>query len=391
MKPTRKAALLAGGVALAGALFAFSCLVADGESGRSCAHGHSSGGTLAAGALPAPRSQRRSSGARRTAAARVSCLASNACALALRGAEAMKPGSKPDGTPGAVAPSHTAKPPSAAASRRSLTAEQRRKLADALAQVDWNQALKDLAQAMKDARANGTAFDPTSSLEATNVKAALAAAASALGLKSPAAALGDPEVRSVVVPAWLNALGVNLDAAQAEQISLECTSLPPSTSPDDATYLAARQTALQSRIALEQTLTQVLTPEQQATYAANVLTADPLAKAGKRMVLSAGSPDQLATTVAAYWANVFQLDPGSQAAAQTVAQSYVAAVLAVPPVGPNLGAEGTRVASLARTSQLIALQQQAEQTLAVSPALTPDQQSLAASGSPSALRLGISR
>src|SRR5581483_10362907 len=87
---------------------------------------------------------------------------------------------------------------------RILTAEERAKLAQNLQKVDWGKSLADLVAALKDAKANGTNFDSESFVEAAQVNVALAEAANQLGLKGPASALGDPTVRSVVVPSWLN-------------------------------------------------------------------------------------------------------------------------------------------------------------------------------------------
>ncbi|HZV00433.1 MAG TPA: hypothetical protein VFF73_27215 [Planctomycetota bacterium] len=165
--------------------------------------------------------------------------------------------------------------------------------------------------------------------------------------------------------------------------------MPSPNAVQASTFLEARQAALQSRIALEQSFGQVLTPDQLATYATNVVN-DPLMKAGAaQMNLSAGTPQRLMSVVASYWTTQFQLDGPSQEAAKTVASQYVQAVLAVPPVAPNLDPEAARLANLNRTSQLVALQQQAEQSLASNASLSQAQQTRAAGGSRSCLRIGV--
>jgi len=290
---------------------------------------------------------------------------------------------------GAEESSAAASPVAALASRRDLTPEQREKLAAALGKVDWNQALKDLVAAVKAARAQGQNPDPDTFVEGAEIHLALAEAAKALGLKGPGQALADPNVRSVVVPAWLGALGVDLDPTQSAAVAAKCLDVPSPNAVQASTFLEARQAALQSRIALEQSFGQVLTPDQLATYATNVVN-DPLMKAGAaQMNLSAGTPQRLMSVVASYWTTQFQLDGPSQEAAKTVASQYVQAVLAVPPVAPNLDPEAARLANLNRTSQLVALQQQAEQSLASNASLSQAQQTRAAGGSRSCLRIGV--
>jgi hypothetical protein len=272
-----------------------------------------------------------------------------------------------------------------------LTAEERQKLAENLAKVDWAKSLKDLVAGLKSARASGKNLEGEAFVEAAEVNLALAEAASALGLKGPAAALGDPTVRSVVVPAWLDALGANLDPSQAAAISSLCLTVPSATASAPRSFLEARQAAIQSRIALEQSFSQVLTPDQLQAYASNV-SDDPLMKpSAQRLNLSATTPSNLSGIVASYWTYQFQLGSGSQQTAQQVAQQYVSAVMAVPPVAPNLGPEAARLASLDRANQLVALQQQAEQALASSPALSPSEKGRAVKGSSVCLQLALAR
>ncbi len=280
---------------------------------------------------------------------------------------------------------------SRAAGPHVLTAEEREKLAQNLARVDWGKSLKDLVAAMKNARASGKNTGGETFVEAAEVNLALAEAASQLGLKGPAAALGDPTVRSVVVPAWLDALGANLDPAQAAAISSLCLTVPSATATAPTSFLEARQAAIQSRIALEQSFSQVLTPDQLQAYASNVAN-DPLMKpSAQRLNLSATSPSNLSGIVASYWTYQFQLGSGSQQAAQQVATHYVSAVMAVPPVAPNLGPEAARIASLDRANQLVALQQQAEQALAASASLSAAEKGRAGKGSNACLQLAVAR
>jgi hypothetical protein len=272
---------------------------------------------------------------------------------------------------------------------RAATAEQKEKIAAALAQVDWSQTLKDMVAAMKARRAGGK-LDMDACVESARVNLALTEAAQALGLPYPQAALSDPTVRATIVPAWLGALGVNLDPAQAAQISSSCLALPPSADPS-LSFLAAKQAALQSRIALEQSLANVLTADQMETYAKNIVN-DPLMKAsGAQLAVSARSQAGLVQIVANYWSSSFQLDPGSRNTAQAVASQYVAAALAVPPVAPNLDPEATRLAVMDRTSQLVQLQSQAEQALAASSTLSQGERTRAQAGSTKYLRLAIPR
>ncbi|HZV03272.1 MAG TPA: hypothetical protein VFF73_41590, partial [Planctomycetota bacterium] len=153
----------------------------------------------------------------------------------------------------------------------------------------------------------------------------------------------------------------------------------------------AKQAALQSRIALEQSLASVLSPDQMETYAKNVVD-DPLMKAsGAQMAVSARSQAGLVQIVSSYWSDAFKLDPASRPAAQAVAAQYVAAALAVPPVAPNLDPEATRLAVMDRTSQLVQLQSQAEQALAASSTLSQAERTRAQAGSSKYLRLAIPR
>src|SRR5579883_2322414 len=264
---------------------------------------------------------------------------------------------------------------------RILTAEERAKLAQNLHKVDWDKSLADLVAAIKDAKANGRNFDSESFVEAAQVNLALAEAANQLGLKGPASALGDPTVRSVVVPSWLNALGVSLDPSQAAAISSLCLTTPPAYQTQPTSFLEARQAAIQSRIALEQSFSQVLTPQQMQTFAQNVVN-DPLMKpSAQRFNLSAADQNSLSGIVSSYWTYAFQLGSNSQQTAQQVAQQYVAQVMAVPPVAANLDPEAARIASLNRTNQLVALQQQAEQSLAASASLSAAERARANQGS----------
>ncbi|HZU96319.1 MAG TPA: hypothetical protein VFF73_06500 [Planctomycetota bacterium] len=271
---------------------------------------------------------------------------------------------------------------------RNLSAEERRKLAAELAKVDWDHTLKDLVAQLR-ARRTGQGADPDTYIESAQVNIALAEAAKTLGLPGPRAALGDPTVRSVVVPAWLNALGVNLDEGQSAAIATKCQDGPPAPAAAGGTFLDQRQASIQSRLALEQSISQVLTPEQMATYAQNVAD-DPLMRASPaRVTLEATSTSELAQGVASQWSRQFRLGTPSSDTAQTIAQQYVASVLALPPVPSGLDAVAAHTAALTRSSQLVALQQQAEQALAQSPVLTPTEQARAARGSSCTLRLNL--
>jgi len=395
MKLTRGKALAVGIVTVAGTAIAASSLLSDSERD---ARGASSGGALAAGSREAD--SRAASAARRDVRAKTrGAIPGLSLGTGLLGSMREGSVSSLDGSGLASAGSLAARGKSQASGARAgangpervLSAEQKQKLAQALAKVDWDQSLKDLVQAIKAARTNGTTPDPDALVESAEINLALAEAAKDLGLKNPAAALGDPSVRSVVVPPWLNALGVNLDPEQAAAVASECLTVPPATPSTPGTFLDARQAAIQSRIALEQSLSSVLTSQQMATFATNVAN-DPLMKASAaQLSLTAGSTNGLTGVVATYWTGAFQLGGSSQQAVQAVASQYVASVMAVPPVAPNLDGEAARIAGLDRTNQLVALQQQAEQTLASSAGLTPAEQSRAANGSNRCLRLGVSK
>jgi hypothetical protein len=271
-----------------------------------------------------------------------------------------------------------------------LTAEERAELASNLAKINWQKSIADLVAALKSARANGPGAGGDTSVEAAQINLALAQAAEELGLPGPAAALGDPTVRSVVVPAWLQGLGVDLDDSQAAAISSLCLASQPANASGQGTFLEQRQAAIQSRINLEQSFSQVLTPDQVQIYTANVAN-DPLMRpSAQRLNLSAADPTSLAGIVASYWSYQFQLGPSSQAAAQQVASQYVAATLAVPPAAPNLDAEAARIAGLDRANTFVGIQQQAEQSLASSPALSAAEQQRAGQGSKACLQLTIS-
>jgi hypothetical protein len=382
-------ATLIGTGAIAGACFLFDA-EAEGSAARTTAR--RAAGTAVAAASLDPSARRRATSKtslstdaipRRTSAAGPATSAKRAAPSSTETGQ----GRGAAGT-GALA-SATAKA-SPGASRADLTADQKRRLADALSRIDWDRSLKDLVAAARAAQLSGQSADPGSFVQGAQVRLALAQAAEALGLAGPKQALQDPSVRSVVVPAWLGALGVNLDPNQSDAIADQCLSLPTGNAAPDASFLQARETALQARIALEQTLSQTLTPEQLSTFAQNV-PSDPLMKGSSpQMNISASSTEKLTSVVASYWTSQFQLDGPSQAAAQTVASQYVAEVMALPPVAPNLDPEALRLATLQHTSALVTIQQQAEQSLAQNPALTPAQSTRATTGSPSCLRLGIS-
>jgi hypothetical protein len=394
MKITRQAAFATGTVALGGLLLAGAFLLSDAASGKDARRGTRAlaGESLAArerslatarGATARRPARSPSSGTTAPATTAVSRGEGSAMALAVGAGgqgDAALAASARKSAGGALEGSR------AAQDRRS-SEKQQRALA-ALAKVDWDHTLKDLVTAMKAARGGA---DPATLVEGAEIRLALAEAAQQLGLKTTAAALGDPTVRSVVVPSWLKALGVNLDDAQAAAVSERCLDVPSATAGNPATFLAARLSAIQSRIALEQSVAQVLSPEQMTTYATNVAF-DPLMKAqAAQMDLQAATPSGLASVVTAYWTRSFGLDGPGQEAARTVAAGYVAQVLAVPPVAPNLDPEALRLARLARTTQLITLQQQAEQTLGANASLADPQKDRVATGSSYCLRLGVSR
>ncbi|HZU98499.1 MAG TPA: hypothetical protein VFF73_17470, partial [Planctomycetota bacterium] len=129
------------------------------------------------------------------------------------------------GTPAALAGGSKSEDAASGTTGRASTPEQKEKVAAALAQVDWGQTLKDMVAAMKARRAGGK-VDMDTSVEFAKVNLALNQAAQALGLPYAQAALGDPTVRATIVPAWLSALGVSLDDAQAAKVSASCLALP---------------------------------------------------------------------------------------------------------------------------------------------------------------------
>jgi hypothetical protein len=264
------------------------------------------------------------------------------------------------------------------------------RLLEILGRVDWEKALRDLRASGKAAHAKGRRgpVDPDALVESAQIKLALAEAARELGLRRPTAALSDPTVRSVVLPAWLNALDVGLDAGQADAIR-RLVSQPTTGAVAATTFLAARQSTLRSRVELEQQLAQVLTREQLETYATNVRD-DPLMRPSVPPVrIAAATSPALAQQVAAYWTRVFRLGASAQEPTGLVATQYVAAVLAVPPVAPNLDAPTARIETLNRTTRLVDLQQQAEKTLAACSSLTPEESARVRQGSRVSFQLSL--
>jgi hypothetical protein len=227
-------------------------------------------------------------------------------------------------------------------------------------------------------------------MELSKMNVAIAEIAKARGLAQPWQAYADPTVRQEFVPAWLDALGANLDDNQIGAVKQHVRDVAAADTGGQAlSYLDSIRERLSGNLEEEKFLGTLLRPDQQQAYDASVGD-DPFFGTNlNRSVDQSATTDGLVEAVLGEWKKSFDLSPRALAGAQAIAEKYVQEAIAVAPVDPSLDTAARRAAATNRQVQEIALQERMESELANVSVLTDDERARVKQGSRSVLDLRL--
>ncbi|MBI3725939.1 FecR domain-containing protein, partial [bacterium] len=260
-----------------------------------------------------------------------------------------------------------------------------KKVAALVAKVDWAEGTKALIAMIK-AQKQGKQPDPSVYVVLSKMNVAVAEISKARGLgDNPFQAYGDPLVQEQWVPAWMNALGANLDAAQTETLKKairddsrkhEDPNAPPTT------LLDARLHELTGLIAHEESYQRLLRPEQYASYLESVGDDPFFGHQVETRTVSKNSAQALVDGLSTDLLSQFNLSEGAGASVRAAVSRYVDEALRVAQPDASLDPPARRLALMRRTLRLIELQGQLEKSIAADPSLNADERARVAEGSP---------
>ncbi len=238
---------------------------------------------------------------------------------------------------------------------------------------DWKDGTRALVTWNK-AQSKGTSqdVDPSIYVALSKMNVLAGEISKERGYANPWQAYSDPTVREEFVPAWLDALGANLDASQEDAVRRDVRERAAQEDPNAAprSYLGAMADKLQSNLDREKFLATLLRPDQLQSYNDTVgddpFFGSPLNRSRNR----SSDLDGLAQTALSEWKRTFDLSTVALGAAQPLAQKYAQQAAAIPDVDPSLDVAARRVATAQRALSVIALQQSMESELAALPGLT---------------------
>jgi hypothetical protein len=265
------------------------------------------------------------------------------------------------------------------------------KVKEIISKFDWKSGTRALVQVLK-AQENGTnePFDQSLYVTLSKMNVVAAEIATARGYANPWQAYSDPAVRETFVPAWLDALGANLDDAQVAAVQQHVRD-GSSSADAPSSYLGALKDKLERNVDYDKFLAGLLRPDQLQTYN-DTVGDNPFFGSQLSLSKNRGTTlDSLAQTASDYWQKTFDLSATTVAAAQTLARQYAEQASAIPPVDPSLDVTARRAAATQRAIAVIALQQQMEQALAAIPGLTPAEQARVQQGSRTVLDLQLNK
>lgn len=207
-----------------------------------------------------------------------------------------------------------------------------------------------------------------------------------LGLYRP---LSDPLVRERFVPAWIDALGANLDGGQSESVRAQVQQDKAShqNEPAPPTFVARVRRDFADKLSVEQSLPRILRADQLAAYLESVGD-DPFfgEKIGQQEIALTNA-DEVAQALTQDWARDHDLGDRGRAALLEIARGFSAEALRVPAVDPALPLGERRLANFRRALASMDLQLRAEAALAGSPALTDEERVRAREGTTTILKL----
>lgn len=264
-------------------------------------------------------------------------------------------------------------------------------VARALAGLDWGEAARALARNGRRGARHELSAEELAAL--SRLQLTLVELAKALGTDDVDGVFDDPRVVEAYLPAWVDALGTNLDPAQRERLRQlarrSATGVTPGAKAP--TYLRKKLGEVRAALELDATLAEVLRPEQRAAYVESVGD-DPFF--GSRHLSTrdhgSGTPTKLAESVTDDWLELFRLDPALRPLVQARALDFVTAALGVPAVDRALEPIARRRATLERTARLIELQLAAEEALAAELPVDDAARARIQTGSPTLINVGQS-
>jgi hypothetical protein len=270
--------------------------------------------------------------------------------------------------------------------------EKEKRIAELIKKVDWKAGAKAIVGYFKGQRA-GKPLEPDAMVTLSQLNTDVMALSKALDLDNPFGAYGDPRVKALFLPAWYSAMGADMDDAQMAQFmaTAEQHKSAYSGEIDEKTLAGQTLDATRQKIQEEETLFQILRPEQQARYLETVGDDPYFAMHMQEKQFEMSSPEGLVNRVAGAWTETFQLSDAAQEAARRVADRYVQAAVQTPRPDPALDPAARRRATLQRAQRLLELQMQAERELAADPALSADERTRAAAGAGYALDVALSQ
>jgi predicted anti-sigma-YlaC factor YlaD len=242
---------------------------------------------------------------------------------------------------------------------------------------DWKTATRALATLDKiQARGSGEKVDPSIYLALSQMNVLAGQIARERGYSSPWQAYSDPTVTKEFLPAYLDAMGTNLDANQVEAVRAHLSAKADVGTDDsppqgDAGYLGEIKGRLAEEFKFQQFLGTLLRPDQAQNYD-DFAGDDPFFGQHnlRRSDYTSTGMDELVQNVLSSWKQTFDLSPPSLTSAQAVAQKYVQAAVSIPCVDPTLDIAARRTAGFQRAISMIELQEGMESELAALPGLS---------------------
>jgi ferric-dicitrate binding protein FerR (iron transport regulator) len=290
----------------------------------------------------------------------------------------------------AASPAPSAGP---AATQAPTTAEE--KVRELVKSFDWKSATKALATFQR-AASRGTSqnIDPSVYMALSQMNVLAGQIAKERGFSNPWQAYSDPVVAASFLPSYLDAMGANLDANQAEAVRARSSMSAHAESGDQppaAGYLGSLKDQLDGQLKFQQFLGTLLRPDQAQSYSDFVGDDPYFGLRLDRSVNRSTTLDGLVDNVLGDWKHVFELSDASIAAAQALARKYVDGAVSIAEVDPSLDVAARRTAGMQRAISVVSLQQGIEAELAALPALTDAERERVQQGSHHVLELQIKK
>jgi hypothetical protein len=257
--------------------------------------------------------------------------------------------------------------------------------------VEWPDVMKafvTFAKAQKSGRS--AQLEPSTYVALSKLNIVAAEVAKVRGLTNPYAAYADPILHEAFLPAWLDALGADLDVGQRDAVRKMAREEKPKVG--DAprrSFLASVRSDLADQIELEKTLATLLRPDQHARYLENIGDDPFFGRPMSEREMTSPIESTLVDKATADLVKRFELSGPAVKAAQVIAARWVKESLAVPPVDPSLDPAARRLATLRRTAALADLQERVEKELAQDSALTVEERARVSQGSRTLVRVSL--